>query len=377
MNGEDRLRLRSVQGVKWTKYADDVLPAFVADMDFEPPIEVTQALEEMVRLRDYGYRFVDIDALIPTWVNWVRHHHGWEIPEEQCAIFTSSMHALEAVMVTCTQPGDGVVLFSPVYHPFRTAIEGAGRRLVDINLREPDWTIDFEKLKAAIDSRVKVVLFCQPHNPTGHVFSVDEINEFSEIVTANDLVVISDEIWGDLILGGNPHQPLGKVNPALYERTITIGSASKTFNLAGARCSVSHIGHASTREALRILPDHYHGQPSSFGAAAAVAAWTHGEPWLIDIKKQLLRNRDYLYEQIASSDSGVRMHLPEATYLAWIDFSETRIQDNPAKHILKGSKVALEPGEKFGTQSNSFARLNFATTPSILNEIVERVLLAV
>ena len=375
MLNEEGSRLRSIKGMKWTKYPHDVLPAFVADMDFEPPQKVSEALEDMVRLRDFGYRFVDIDRLIPAWVNWQKTQHGLEVPEGYCKIFTSSIHALEALMVLHTQPDDGVVLFSPVYHPFATAIEQAGRRLVDVPLRESDWTIDMDRFRDSIDEKTRVVLFCQPHNPTGHVFSKAEIHDFAEIADEKDLLVISDEIWSDLILGNKSHLPLADYGTGLRERTVTIGSASKTFNLAGARCSVAHVGHLPTIEKIDLFPEHFLGQPSSFGAAATVAAWTYGKPWLEETKEKLRLNRSYVYDKLKSSD--VRMHKPEATYLAWLDFSQTEIFENPAKHLLKEAKVALEPGSKFGAQSGSFARLNFATETEILEEIIERILKAI
>ncbi|MEE2682885.1 MAG: aminotransferase class I/II-fold pyridoxal phosphate-dependent enzyme [Actinomycetota bacterium] len=372
---EDGSRLRSIKGMKWTKYPQDVLPAFVADMDFEPPQEVTEALEDMVRLRDFGYRFIDIDRLIPAWVNWQKTQHGLKVPVGDCKIFTSSIHALEAVMVLNTQEGDGVVLFSPVYHPFATAVSESGRRLVDVPLRESDWTIDMDRFRDSIDEKTRVVLFCQPHNPTGHIFSRTEIRDFAEVVIEKDLLVISDEIWADLIFDEMPHQPLGAHHNNLRDRTVTIGSASKSFNLAGARCSVAYIGDSATREKIDALPEHFLGQPSSFGAAATMAAWTFGENWLDETKEKLRINRDYVYEQFLNSS--VRMDLPKATYLAWLDFSDTMIRENPSKSLLKEAKVALEPGSKFGSQSNSYARLNFATEPEILEQIIERVLSAI
>ena len=156
---ENTSRLKAIKGLKWTKYPDDVLPAFVADMDFESPIAVTNALEEMVRSRDYGYRFNDIDQLISLWVEWVRGQHGLEIAEDECIVFTSSIQALEAAMMMHTGPGDGVALFSPVYHPFASAVEEAGRRLVDIPLRETDWKIDIDRFRDSIDERTRIVLF--------------------------------------------------------------------------------------------------------------------------------------------------------------------------------------------------------------------------
>ena len=365
-------RLHSVHGMKWTKYEKDVIPAFVADMDFEPPNSAYNALKEMVELKDFGYKFNHIDRLIPAWTNWVSRRDGLELPEAHCAVFTSSIHALEAVMVLHTNPNDGVALFSPVYHPFAKAVKSAGRKLIDIPLLEEGWTIDLEKFNELAQSKIKVVLFCQPHNPTGHLFSETEIAEFAEIVIKHNLLVISDEIWADLIFDGKSHKPLAAHGQEVRERIVTVGSASKTFNLAGARCCVSHIGEESIREKLSAFPEHYFGQPSSFGAAATVAAWESGEPWLRNALKQLHENRDFLIKAFA--ETNIKMDSPQATYLAWLNFSNTNISEAPSEVILEKGRVALEPGSKFGPQSHSFARLNFATSPELLESIVERIL---
>ena len=365
-------RLHSVHGMKWTKYEKDVIPAFVADMDFEPPNSAYNALKEMVELKDFGYKFNHIDRLIPAWTNWVSRRDGLELPEAHCAVFTSSIQALEAVMVLHTNPNDGVALFSPVYHPFAKAVKSAGRKLIDIPLLEEGWSIDLEKFNELAQSKIKVVLFCQPHNPTGHLFSETEIAEFAEIVIKHNLLVISDEIWADLIFDSKSHKPLAAHGQEVRERIVTVGSASKTFNLAGARCCVSHIGEESIREKLSAFPEHYFGQPSSFGAAATVAAWESGEPWLRNALKQLHENRDFLIKAFA--ETNIKMDSPQATYLAWLNFSNTNISEAPSEVILEKGRVALEPGSKFGPQSHSFARLNFATSPELLESIVERIL---
>ena len=365
-------RLHSSKGMKWTKYGKDVLPAFVADMDFEPPNSVYEALKEIVDLKDFGYKFNHIDRLIPAWTNWISSRDGLELSEAHCAIFTSSIHALEAVMVLHTKPNDGVALFSPVYHPFAKAVKNAGRKLIDIPLLEEDWTIDIEKFNELAKSEIKVLLFCQPHNPTGHLFSEDEIKEFAEIIIKQNLLVISDEIWADLIFDDKSHKPLAAHGQEIQERIVTVGSASKTFNLAGARCSVAHIGDQSIRKKLSAFPEHYFGQPSSFGAAATVTAWESGKPWLRNTLKQLHENRDFLIKSFAGTN--IKMDSPQATYLAWLNFSDTNISQDPSKVILEKGRVALEPGSKFGPQSHPFARLNFATSPEILESIVERIL---
>ena len=369
----DQRRLRSLKGLKWSKYGSDVIPAWVADMDFAPSPDVVSAVQEMVDLGDFGYRFHDADQLIPAWCDWVGNSHGWRPPDDECQVFTSSMQALEAVMVLHSQPGDGVVLFSPIYMPFRTAIEQAGRRVIDVQLEAPNWVFDGERFRDALDPKTRVVLFCQPHNPTGHIYTQEEIDDFAEVVEEHDLLVVSDEIWADLTFSGSRHLSLSSSNEKLRDRTVTVGSASKAFNLAGARCCVAHIGPAEMRSELQKYPDHYFGIPSSFGSAVTVAAWTAGKPWLQKAKEQIERNRNYIHRRIIEESSGLTMRLPEATYLAWMDFSDTALSDNPSKELLDRARIALEPGEKFGDQCGSFARMNFATSMDIVETLVDRI----
>ncbi|MCH1512865.1 MAG: aminotransferase class I/II-fold pyridoxal phosphate-dependent enzyme [Acidimicrobiales bacterium] len=370
----DERRLRALKGLKWSKYDKDVLPAWVADMDFAPAPEIVSVIQEMVDLADFGYRYHDVDLLISAWCDWVDRSHGWRPPLDECLTFTSSISALEAAMVLHSEPGDGVVLFSPIYQPFRTAIEQSKRKVVDVYLQGPAWEFDGNRFEDALDSDTRVVLFCQPHNPTGRVYTQKEIDEFAGIVEDHDLLVISDEIWADLTFDGIKHLSLYPNNERLQDRTVTIGSASKAFNLAGARCSVAHIASSTVREELEKFPEHYFGLNSSFGAAATVAAWTVGESWLQEVRIQIEENRNYLHSRINDESSGLSMHLPQATYLAWLDFSNTRLADNPSKRLLEEAKIALEPGSKFGTQCGSYARLNFATSRNILETIADRIL---
>ena len=179
-----------------------------------------------------------------------------------------------------------------------------------------------------------------------------------------------------MVFEGNKHLSLFPNHDKLRNRTVTIGSASKAFNLAGARCCVAHVGSASTRSHLEKYPDHYFGLPSSFGSAATVAAWKYGKSWLQDAKEQIQHNRDYLYSRILEDPSGLTMHLPESTYLGWLDFSNTSLSHQPSKELLYKAQIALEPGDKFGEQCGSFARLNFATGIDIVEELLERMLTA-
>jgi cystathionine beta-lyase len=369
----DLARLRSLQGIKWSKYPPSVLPAWVADMDFAPASEVTEAISAMVDRGDLGYNFVALDALAETWAQWQQHRHGWSPPVEDLWTFTGAMHALEAIMVLDTRPGDGIVILTPIYEPFRTAIVESGRRVVDVPLDPDGWRLDPERLEAAVDAGTRAVLMCQPHNPTGRVFDATELAALADVVERRDLLVISDEIWGDLTHAPHRHLPVAAADERLAERTITVGSASKAFNITGLRCAVAHVGSARIRRALRAFPTHLLGSPSSLSAAATVAAWTVGEEWLEATRVEITARRGHLAERLAA-DGRIGYVPSEATYLAWLDFAATDLGEDPSKRLLSEAGVALEPGLRFGPQGAGWARLNFATSAELLDAVIDRIL---
>jgi cystathionine beta-lyase len=285
-------------------------------------------------------------------------------------VFTGTLHSLEVAMEFETDPGDGVVVFSPIYHPFTAAIRDSGRHIVDVPLDGPDYRLDAERFEAALDPTTKVVLWCHPHNPLGRVFDHDEIAAFADVAQRHDLLVISDEVWGDLTHGVE-HLPLYREAPALRSRLVTLSSASKAFNIAGLRCSLAHIGDAGIRDQMAGYAMHFFGGPSNVASAATIAAWQHGGPWLDKIKAQLTANRDHLTSRV-NALPGVAMQAPEATYLAWLDFTDSVIADDPAGRLYETGRIALHNGDKFSPLAGSFVRVNFATSPQILDELIDR-----
>lgn len=374
--GEPQLeRLRSLAGVKWSKYDDDVLCAWVADMDFDPAPQIKAAVRELVDRGDLGYMALGLAHLTEAWCDWVESRHRWRPPAEEVWQFTGSLHALEAAMVLNTQPGDGVAFFSPIYYPFRAAVQDSGRRVVDIPLTPGTWRIDPERLEAAIDPGTRVILFCQPHNPTGRVFDESELAAVADIAERRDLLVISDEVWADLVHAPNQHLPLAMADERFGDRLITLGSASKAFNITGMRCSLAHVGHPHTRRAFRAFPSHLLGGPSTIGAAATVAAWTRSVSWLDDTMVAITARRDHIAARLEAEAPDLHFSVPEATYLGWLDFSATALADDPAQRILAEARVALEPGAKFCPDTaGSFARINYATSEAIVDDIVDRII---
>ena len=367
----DYERIRARSGVKWTRDGRDVLAAWVADMDFDPPPAVTAAIQEFLDRGDLGYNRIG-DELGPTWAAFQERHHGWQPDPDLIRSFTTVLHALETILWYATEPGDGVVVFTPIYYPFLNAIEESGRRRVGVELDRRGWRIDPDRLEAAIDSTTRVILFCQPHNPTGRIFDEDEIAAVAELAERRDLLVVSDEIWCDVTYDG-PHRPLATTDERFAGRLITLGSASKSFNLAGFRCAVSHVDYEPIRDVFGTMPSHLLGGSSTLSTAGTIAAWTECDVWLEATRGALRDRRDQLVRRVAADLPGVRLDAPQATYLSWLDFAGTGLGDDPATTIFEQARVALSEGPKFGPNGAGFARLNFATDERILDDIIDRI----
>ena len=368
----DEARCRARVGIKWDRYGPGVLPAWVADMDFDPPTAVLDAVRGHVDRGDLGYGPFAGD-LAEHYAHWQDRHHGWCPDVERIRPFTSALHALEVALWNTTERDDGVVVFTPIYYPFLDAIADSGRRRVDVPLDPDGWRIDPDRLAGAIDDTTRVILFCTPHNPTGRVFDDDEVAAVAEVAERHDLLVITDEIWGDLVHPGAAHRPLAIADERFRGRLVTLGSASKTFNLAGLRTAVAHIDHAPLLEALEAMPGHLQGSPSSLGVVGTITAWTECDDWLAAVRGTIAARLDQLARRLARDVPSVRFDVPEATYLGWLDFRQTGLGDDPAESLLKRFGVALSSGPKFGPNGAGFARINVATSERILDEVIDRI----
>ncbi len=364
--------LRSLDAIKWGRYEPPVLAAWVADMDLAPPAIIVDALAEFVAGRDYGYNFAASERLADAFCDWQQRHHGWLPDQGRVRRFCDVLHAIDVAIWLHTDPGDGVVLLSPVYPPFITAVTSAQRRIIDVPLDPNDgWRLDPERLEAAIDDRTTALLLCHPHNPTGRVFDAAERATIAKVVIDHDLLLISDEVWADLTHPGFEHRPMA-LEPGLSGRILTVTSASKAFNLAGLRCAVAHVDHDGVAKQLEALPDHFLGAVSIPGAVASLTAWTEGEAWLEATRSYLTARRDQLTNRLAAEAPDVGLITPEATYLSWLDLTAFDLGPDPSRTLLEQAAVALNPGTDFGDNGEGFVRLNFATSAEILDEIINR-----
>ena len=377
----DLARLRGLSGIKWTRYPADVLPLWVADMDLPPAPPIVEALRELTDRGDFGYNFAAHAALPEVFAGWYAERHGWRPDPSRVRVFTDVLQAVDLALWLGTKPGDGVVLFTPVYPPFFRMVTSMDRRIVDCPLDEQRWHLERDALDAAIERAAadgvitRAVLLCSPHNPTGRVFGPHELAAIAEVARERDLLVISDEIWADVVFpdGYFPHVPIAAGFPFVADRTVTVTAASKAFSLAGLRCAVAHIGDERIAAKVAELPGHLLGGVSTPGAVATLAAWTEGGPWLAETVAFLAEQRNHLLARLSAELPDVRVYPPEATYLAWLDFRAYNLGDDPAAWLLERAKVALGAGPDFGEHGTGYARLNFATTRAVLDEAIDRI----
>lgn len=374
---------RSGLGAKWIMPADDVLAAWVADMDFGVPPAVRDRLIEVVSREDLGYSFwPEGDPVITAFYERMVSRHSWLPIPERARLFTDLIQALQVTVELATEPGDGIAVHVPCYPPFLSSITAAGRRIVPIELTRTaeGWTESEEDLAERLRAEgVKLIVIVNPHNPTGRVFTRDELTRIAEAAADIDAVVFSDEIHSDLIYEPHTHIPFASLSDDAASRTVTGTSASKAFNIASMRCAVAHIGAESIWQKLAAQPSGLYGNVSTLSRVAQFAAWTESEGWHEELMLVLARNRDTV--AVWAAEHGIGHSSPEATYLAWLDFSGTALaesagDDEIATVIEERVRVRLNPGSDFSggvdVDTHKWARLNFATSPDNLAEILRR-----
>ncbi|NKC15460.1 MAG: putative C-S lyase [Gammaproteobacteria bacterium] len=372
--------LRARNGFKWRRYGDDVIPAWVADMDF-PVAEPIQAYVTGAAMRsDFGYPSKhEAEGLAAIFAARMAAKYGWQIPVERTVLLTDIVQGLYwGVLGTCGE-ADSAIIQTPIYPPFLRSVKETGRRpiLCPLVMDEERFEIDFDAMERAIDTRTRVFMLCNPHNPGGRAFTRAELERLGEWVLQHDLVVLADEIHSDLVYAGHAHIPFGSLAPELMRRTITFNSANKAFNIAGLRVGLAVFGSAELMQAFSPYPERVRGGLSSFACAASRIAWQSCDDWLTAAVAYLQANRDYMTNFLAERLPSVKYCPPEATYLAWLDFTQSGLGAEPLDFFLAHAKVALYDGTAFGPQGVGCTRINFATPRYILHEILARMAAAV
>jgi cystathionine beta-lyase len=366
---------RATESTKWRAFDEDVLPMWVADMDFRSPDAVIEALKQRVDHGVFGYPMIQ-ESLKESIVAWLNRRHGWEVSPDDLVFIPGVVTGFNLATHAVTRPGDGVLVQTPTYGPFFGVHKNAYLTQQEMELTQGadgQYGIDLEAFEAAIHGRTRIFMLCNPQNPTGRVFRQNELEAMAEICLKHEIIICSDEIHGDLVYPGHRHIPIASLDLEIAARTITLIAPSKTFNIAGLEASVAIIQNKDLRKQFEEARQGLAGWVNLLGLVAMEAAYTEGEPWLQALLAYLEANRDYLYEYVKKELPGVKMNRPEGTYLAWLDCRHAEIDGKPQTFFQKKGKVALNEGSWFGKGGEGFVRLNFGCPRSTLTEGLSRI----
>ena len=375
--------LRSLRGEKWQTFPPDIWPAFVAEMDFRAAPGIISDIQTIISTSDLGYPYWDGagpgEHLAAGFARKMRNDYGLEIDEDLAIPLVDVVQGLYATIMAYTEPGDAIVVPVPCYPPMRTAVLSTGRRMLPLPLSVAAGRYIFDPAQlAGLCRSAKMIILCNPHNPTGKVFTHDELEAVSEIADQHGLIVVSDEIHSDLVFPGSEHIPYSSVSHGGRERSVTLMSATKSFNIAGARCAVAHFGGAELlRRFQKEIPLRLLGEPNVFGVQATLSAWERGRQWLSDVRCYLDDARRSVSAFLAAELPEVTFIPPQGTYFAWIDFNSYQLNQPAAAYLIQEAKVALSPGEAFDPILAQFARLNFAMSKGDLDRTLSAIAQAV
>ncbi len=352
---------------------DDALPMWVADMDFRPPQAVNDAVREAAIQGTHGYFGDDTDYLASI-SGWMQRRHNWTVAPDTIATTHGVVAGVGLCLRAYTEPGDGIILFTPVYHAFARMIH-ANDRLVHespLTLRDGRYDLDLDTLAASLTGNEKMMIFCSPHNPGGRIWSPDELRAVAEFCRAHDLLLVCDEIHHDIIHPGHRHTPMPLAAPDCLDRLVMLSAASKVFNIAGGLTGNAIIPD----QKLRARFNHAHRASGTslnrLGVLMVTAAYSTGDDWVDALCAYLQENAAVFAAGIADIP-GVRMTQMESTYLSWVDFTGTGMsQEEINDRLLKRARIAASDGPVFGTGGEGFIRFNIGTNRSRINEAVSR-----
>ncbi len=371
--------LRTHKSEKWRAFPSDVLPLPVAEMDFPVAQPIRDALKEMVDKSDLGYLGL-IPEMGTAFAGFAERRFGWRPDPSQIRIAADVGVGIVETLRVITTPGDQIMINSPVYPNFYTWANETHLTIVDVPLSRGSeeingsiWHLDWDGIEKAYQSGLKVHLICNPHNPLGRVYAREELLRLVDLAKKNNVIIISDEIHAPLTFSEQAFTPFMTLGDEARSLGITVTAASKGWNIAGLKCAVILTQDAAMHERLNAIAPATHYRASLLGAFATVSAFEKGEPWLDKLMVQLDHNRKLVLRLVEEKLPKARTHMPHCSYLAWIDFSAYELGDDPAGYLVENARVAFVPGVRFGQAFSGYIRFNFATSPEIIEEAINRV----
>jgi cystathionine beta-lyase len=364
---------RGTDSEKWKAFGNEVLPLWLADMDFPAPPAVLEALHERVAHGIFGYGGVTAE-LSEAICHRLWEYYHWTVTPDQLLFLPGLVSGLNISCRAVCPPGAGVLVQTPIYPPFLSAPVNQGLHLNIAELlvtRFKQWlhySIDYNAFEAAIQSHTRLFMLCNPHNPVGRCYTREELINLAEICTRNDLIICADEIHCDLLLENSSHLPIASLSPEIAKRCITLMAPSKTFNIAGLYCGFAIIQNPSLRKQYQLAAQGIVPEVNLLGFTAALAAYKNGETWHKELMVYLNGNRNFFTDYVQEHLPMLSTTIPEGTFLAWLDCSATGIIGNQHEFFLNHAKVALNDGQRFGQGGNDFVRLNFGCSRSTLTQ---------
>ncbi len=377
-NFDEIIERRGTDSGKWSYFDADVIPMFVADMDFRSPEAVVKALHDRVDHGVFGYGFKPSQELLDTLIQRFATRYNWDVIAEDFVLLPNLVSGIYITARAIGQPGDHIVVNTPIYWPFVSAAEKAERPLDMVPLRliqDDDQTmryeIDFEAFEASITPQTKLFILCNPHNPIGRVYEKWELEKIAEICLKNGVIICSDEIHCDLIYKDHKHISMASLSPEIAQITITLQAPSKTFNVPGMGLGFAVIQNPELREKFNKTYETLGVHPTILGQHSALAAYRDGQEWLDQLLEYLECNRDFLVEYVQKNFPKVHVSIPEGTYLGWLDFRDAGIPGEPCAFFLEHGRVALS-GNWEAQNCEGFARINYGCPRSQLEEALDR-----
>jgi len=354
----------------------DVLPLWVADMDFEAPDFIHDALKNRVDHPVYGYTFFS-ESFYTSLINWMQTRHNLSVDASWLSVTPGVVTGISVAIMALTNPGDKIVIQPPVYHPFFQLVEANHRKLVLNELVEENGTykMDFEKLEESIDEDTKMIIISNPHNPVGRVWTRHELEKLVDICERYNILIIADEIHSDIVFEPHQYTPISSINSYAQNNSVTFVAPSKTFNIAGLGTSAAIIPNEEFRNRFTAMTSRFHFEAGNvFGTVAFEAAYTHGEEWLNQLIDYLRSNVELVKSYFAENLPQVKVLEPEGTYLLWIDFSALKLDDEQLNSILvKEAGVGLNQGISFGSNGKNYMRLNIGSPKTVILDGVEKI----